>query len=1534
MNVFINSFHIKSTHTTSSLIQRISIIVLFFMYLSASARAQEPGIIFSEYSGVKNAPFSLTLSTANSDRDIYYTTNGTQPNQQSTQYTQPIQISQTTMVSAVSYLNGTPDEYVSRVGFIFPSQDIQNFTSDVPILLVENFGQGAIPAPTGDVFSGGGDLVPKQFVVAALYEPENGRTSLQSTPTISTNGGIKVRGSSSASFDKKSYGFDSWNTFSEETAIKPLGMAKDADWVLFGSQEQDPTYIRSVWLYELSRQIGQYAPATRTIELFLNSNGGSISQDNFLGIYFFMGKIGRGDDQIDIEKLEDTIQITDPEISGGYILKVDRLDAEATGFECIHNSVTEFFGTEMRTSVTNYYYPKERNIPDHQKPWIRDYVYEFENALQQIPNNRNYTNYFDIDASVTHWILKAMPKDADAFALSEFMNKDRDGTIHMGPIWDLDRSSGSVDDRTTAYDNWCDGLLADYFNYGWYSYLHQDSEYMQALKDKWFVLRQEELSEENTDRIIDSLASDMSEAMTRDVQLWQITRFDGTFQGEINHLKTWIKNRCNWIDSQWERPPDFYNNNILLEGNTFSINAGFSLSMQNNTNLQGTIYYTTDGSDPRMEGGNVNPAATTYTSPLSLSGVTKIKARIYNNNTWSSIRQGTFYIQQDLSKLKITEIHYHPDDFNGIDGNLFEFIELKNTGNTTLYLGDIHFSDGIEFTFPISETIPPGEFVVLASDPTSFELFYGFSPDFIFDKNLSNGGEKVTLSTPSGTTITEVEYDDEAPWPITADGDGFSLVSVSVNPIGNQNDYSKWRASGLYGGSPGEDDNIVESDPVVISEVISNAQAPNTNAIELYNPNDNSVDIGGWLLCNNASLDNAWTIPANTTIPAHGYITFHEGHYEGSAIQYSNQEFGQDFTLNYAGDDVFIFAAQNSTATGYSHGYTFEPALINMSYGAYENSLNETHIVALESFSEDAENTPPLIGPVVISEIMYNPGTDPNYPQGTEFMTITNISDNTVNLYNENYPNQTWKINGLRFTFPENCSIAPSEVIYLKNNDISESEFRGRYELNATTQLFVYDGALDNSGETITIQYPLKPIQENGITTIPYATVDRVQFDSETPWPHANGNGMKLQRISLEKYGNDPVNWEAVDGRGTLPDTYYLTVENGTGSEQIYEFSTVAIEASNPPQGKVFYRWTGANEELFANMYAKSTMFSMPSNDVTLIPEYIDMVEEQIISSGDIWKYHNLGQNLGEDWRTNSYNDNTWSSGSTMLGTDDFVTTTIDIGPQNNRYPTLYFRKTINIANAATINEATLQLRYDDGAVVYINGVEALTINVPENHTYDSWATNNHEGQNWEQFQLNTSLFADGENIIAVEVHNQNVASSDLVFDLELGITKGLVPDPTEKQYIMLNQGWNLISIGVKPDETNISVLFPNATLIKNGEGFYKSDNPQELNSLSTVSVGDVFLINNSQTEQIEIIGTKHTASYQYLLKPGWNFIGVPRTANYTITGAENPAYEVMKNFNNFYDFTSQQGELTSIKSGSGYFIYVNGVCDFYFSVE
>lgn len=1487
---------------------------------SFSVISQNTVVTFSQPSGVAKSAFSLSLATADPSRTIYYTTNGSLPTLNSTQYTQPISISQTAMITAVSYKNGTPDAQPSRAGYIFLASDMSQFSSNLPVLIIENFNQGAVPKPTGG-FMGGGDLVEKQFVVAALYEPVNGRTSFASVPTITTNGGLKVRGSSSATFPKLSYGFDSWNAQSEESEIKPLGMAKSADWVIFGTQNQDPTYIRSVWIYELSRQMGEWAPATRAVEVFINADGGAATSKDYLGLYFLMEKIGRGNDRLDIEKLETATTAADPAISGGYILKVDRLDPEATGFSCLHASTF---------STTNYYYPKERNMPDAQKPWVRDYIATFETALKEIPQSRRYLDYFDAQAAMDHWILKAMPMDADAFVLSEFMYKDRGGVIKMGPVWDLDRSAGSVDTRTANYDSWSGGALANYMNYGWYGYLHNDPEYFMGLKDRWFQLRQAELSDANIDRIIDSLAQVMQEAMVRDVKLWPVTRFDKTFQGEITHLKTWMHNRTAWIDSQWGAAPMLYHAGSLITGNVFEVVPSYSITIQKPKNASGTLYYTTDGTDPRLAGGAINPAAKMYASAITIQNITAVKVRIYNNGIWSPLRSAQFYIEQDLSALKFTEIHYNPANSGITEGKYLEFIEIKNTGSATIFLAGVSISEGVECAFHAGATIAPGQIIVIAGNATAFEAVNGFNPDYIFTKNLSNSGERLALADYNGSIITAVEYSDAAPWPAAADGAGFSLVPISISPSGNQDAAAQWRASSLAGGSPGKDDILAVSDPIMINEVLTNAASPDTDAIELYNPNSKPVDISGWLLSNNASLTSAWAIPAGTVMPARSYLTFYQGHYTGGAMQYAANEFGTQFSLDHIGTAVYIFAAQGGKPTGYSHGMEIGSTQPGISYGLYTTSTKEVHVVPLVSKTFGAANSAPKVGPLVISQIQYNPQSAAGLPSGCEFIQIQNISAQPVKLYDERNPANTWKISGTGLTLPTGMSIAAGETMYIKNNEISDAAFRSRYQLAATVQILAFGGALDNSGESISIEQPLAPVG----TAIPYTIIDKVKFNDQTPWPDANGNGKMLQRNHTSEYGNDPVNWQAADGMGKMPVSRQLSVTNGSGSGMYYEFSKATATADAAPAGKAFLTWTGTGAAYLTNAMAATGTLTMPEKNITLTAEYADIVSEQAIAAGAVWKYHNLGTDLAAEWKTPSYNDKAWASGTATLGEDDIIATRIGIGAAGSRYPTVYFRKAVTISGARTVTDALISLKYDDGAVVYINGTEAFRAGMPTGTiTYSTWANISHEAAAFEDFRIDPALFHEGENIISVEVHNQNAQSSDLQFDMSLAISK--VPNlaTAAKQFITLSQGWNLVSLCIQPADNRIENIFPNAETVKTCDLLYRRGQARYLNTLQALRAGDAVLVYNTQTEQVQITGAAFTGTYIYPLRSGWNMVGVPHAAEKELTGLPSQCASV-KDMDEFYDFSSGSGTLKRFRPGKAYFLKATSASSLFYESE
>jgi hypothetical protein len=154
------------------------------------------------------------------------------------------------------------------------------------------------------------------------------------------------------------------------------------------------------------------------------------------------------------------------------------------------------------------------------------------------------------------------------------------------------------------------------------------------------------------------------------------------------------------------------------------------------------------------------------------------------------------------------------DKSAGFSASDFEFIELKNVGETDLDLSDIRFTKGIDFDFVDGTILSllPGEYIVVARNLNAFESRYGdkarvtgqYGPD-----NLSNGGENIKLSYGAGVAIHEFRYLDEDPWPQGADGEGFSLTLLSPESAPDHSLAENWVISSGIGGSPGKDETRV-----------------------------------------------------------------------------------------------------------------------------------------------------------------------------------------------------------------------------------------------------------------------------------------------------------------------------------------------------------------------------------------------------------------------------------------------------------------------------------------------------------------------------------------------------------------------------------------------------------------------------------------------------------------------------------------------------------------------------------------------------
>lgn len=162
-----------------------------------------------------------------------------------------------------------------------------------------------------------------------------------------------------------------------------------------------------------------------------------------------------------------------------------------------------------------------------------------------------------------------------------------------------------------------------------------------------------------------------------------------------------------------------------------------------------------------------------------------------------------------------------------------------------------------------------------------------------------------------------------------------------------------------------------------------------------------------------------------------------------------------------------------------------------------------------------------------------------------------------------------------------------------------------------------------------------------------------------------------------------------------------------------------------------------------------------------------------IIPAGSAWKYKDDGSNQGTAWTALDFDDAAWAQGAAELGYGDGdETTVINGGPSGNRIPCYYFRRKFNIDNIDLLGQLQLGLLRDDGAVVYINGVEVLRDNMPQGEiTFQTWASATVDDINertYFKFLIDKSMLVNGENIIAVSVHQDRPASSDVSFNLYL----------------------------------------------------------------------------------------------------------------------------------------------------------------------
>ncbi len=717
--------------------------------------------------------FGLVLSAAEG-AEIRYTLDGSVPAEFSPLYSGPITIDGTTTVRARTYAAGKLASDIVSHTYMKLAPSIVQRSSNLPLVLVNTFGVRP---------SNNGQWVRGQIVVIDL--DTDGRSKITSEAQFIGNCAVKVRGSSTGGRTKFSMNLEIRDEEGEDLDVELLGFPEESDYVLYGALNFDRALIRNPLMYELSNQVGRYAVRTKFIELFMNMNNQDLANGHYYGVYSFCERIKRGPDRVDIAPLpRDALE--EPEVTGGYMMKIDRLDPGDRGFPGGGRTL-------------GHVEPKETEIAPAQRAYISGYVTQMVNSLR----TRNYEEFIDVGSWIDHHILNVLANNVDALRLSTYMFKDREGKYEYGPIWDFDRSINSTDGRDDNPRAWHGtGDATRFFEYPWWVDLFRHQEFMRAYQLRWKELRGGALSTENVDAVIDRMAAELTESQPREAARWNQTNHAGWLR-EIAAMKSWLAQRSAWIDSQFIIPPEF-------DRESGDVERGALLTI---TGDEGVIYYTTDGSDPRGPGSRPAESAIEYTEPVVIDRTMWVRARsLIGTRTWSDVTDGTYVV--DPISIAITEFMYRPlgaDPGKPFSRTDYEWIELLNTGTTPLDAVPLAFPGSpVRFSFAENSdvtTIAPGEYVVIARDTEAFIDRHGDAAKVVgnFETgSLSDSGETIELVY-GDLTVIEFRYEDD--WHPTTDGDGYSLTLVDPStPVAQLEDAASWRASSAVGGSPGRPD--------------------------------------------------------------------------------------------------------------------------------------------------------------------------------------------------------------------------------------------------------------------------------------------------------------------------------------------------------------------------------------------------------------------------------------------------------------------------------------------------------------------------------------------------------------------------------------------------------------------------------------------------------------------------------------------------------------------------------------------------------
>ena len=726
--------------------------------------------VFSVKRGIFSTPQTVAITTTTAGATIRSTTNSTEPTETTgTVYSAPLSVSATTTIRAAAFKTGLVPTNVDTQTYIFPADVVTSAVMSTTITQDPTYGPQMQAALT--------DLPSISIVTpATIVDGTSVLCSFEYIPAsgvgVHENAGVELFGGAYTNFQKKSFRLVFKSDFGatnvnipdlfagHERGWKPVTKFDSLD-LRSGSHDmaQRGFYMSNPFTDGTMLDMGNLNPHSRFVHLYLNGT--------YWGMFHLRERWDAdmhtrylGGPASDYESINGNLNV------GGWADPGSPYDGDGSSWTRVKSLRADFAGVSPYLAVRHY----------------TDYMlmFCFGNSEDEyrIVSPKNVGSGF-----------KFLLNDADGFlATAAYLPNVPANRVALRSNPSPGRQNG--DGPGSIFSQlWQQG--------------HADYKMLLADRIHKLLFNGGPLTAAANQARLSGMCLEIQRAFYAESARWVASgesRTPATWAGERdNILNNWFPGRSSTYLSQLQAL-GYYPGLAAPAFGGGTIASGTNVSFP----VAGaTVYYTTDGSDPRLPGGAISPTTFIGTSTM-LTANTWLRARAKSGATWSALNEAFYTVTTPLAPgdIVFSEIHY-----NAQGDDDAEFIELWNPTTHAVNLRGAKFTAGLSYDFPGNRDIPlaPGGRLVLVASQYAFQLRYGIGipvAGVYFDR-LGNDGDTLTLATSANTTLISLHYDDLAPWPETADGNGYSLVLANAAA---PTAATSWRTSTALNGNPGASD--------------------------------------------------------------------------------------------------------------------------------------------------------------------------------------------------------------------------------------------------------------------------------------------------------------------------------------------------------------------------------------------------------------------------------------------------------------------------------------------------------------------------------------------------------------------------------------------------------------------------------------------------------------------------------------------------------------------------------------------------------